>query len=137
MSLLTSASQPWPERMLSILRIVAGLVFFSTGTMTVFGYPHMDGMPPYDPMTQMGFGKTLEVIGGLAIALGLFTRPVAFILAGEMAVAYFQFHYPQSFFPTLNNGVGALLYCFLFLYLAVAGGGAWSLDAWIASRRGR
>lgn len=125
--------------MLAVFRIVAGLIFLSSGTMKVFGYPPHPAveMPPFDPLTQVGIGGLLEVFGGLAIVLGLFTRPVAFVLAGEMAVAYFQFHAPQSFFPTVNNGIPAILYCFLFLYLLFAGPGAWSLDALIARARGK
>ena len=101
---------PWRTRMLSILRIVAGLMFVSFGTMKIFGYPPSPmPMPPIPLMSQMGIGGMLEIIGGLAIVLGIFTRPVAFVLAGEMAVAYFQFHFPQSFFPTTSNGVPAVL----------------------------
>ena len=119
--------------MLGILRIVAGFVFITAGTTILFGYPpRPPGMPPVTLLSQLGIGGILEAFGGLAIMLGLFTRLIAFVLAGEMAVAYFQFHFPQSFFPTVNNGVAAVLYCFLFLYLAVAGGGAWSIDSVIA-----
>src|SRR4051812_13553242 len=101
--------------MLSLFRIVAALIFMCSGTMKMFGYPHIDmPMPPFRVMSEMGIGAILEVFGGGLIALGLFARPVAFILAGEMAVAYFQFHAPQSFFPTVNNGSPAVLYCFLF-----------------------
>jgi putative oxidoreductase len=90
MSVLQPYSSRWSSRMLSVLRIVAGLIFFSAGTMKLFGFPPMPpGAPPVLPMTQMWIGGVLEVIGGLAIMLGLFTRPVAFVLAGEMAVAYF------------------------------------------------
>jgi len=122
--------------MLSIFRIVAGLIFVSAGTTIVFGYPPGPSeMPPFDPLTQMGIGGLLEVFGGLAIVLGLLTRPVSFVLAGEMAVAYWQFHAPQSIFPTVNNGVPAVLYCFFFLYLMFAGAGSWSLDSVIADRR--
>lgn len=129
---------PWTGRMLAVFRIVAGLIFVSVGTMKVFGYPPGPAdMPPFDPLTQMGIGGLLEVVGGLAIVLGLFTRPVAFVLAGEMAVAYWQFHAPASIFPTVNQGIPAVLYCFLFLYLTFAGAGAWSLDAWIARSRAR
>jgi putative oxidoreductase len=102
----------------------------------MFGYPPSPmPMPPFSFMTQMGIGAFLEVFGGLLIMLGFLTRPVAFILAGEMAVAYFQFHAPQSFFPTVNLGIPAILYCFLFLYLMVAGAGAWSIDSMIARRK--
>ncbi|PYQ48748.1 MAG: hypothetical protein DMF59_15130 [Acidobacteria bacterium] len=89
-------------------------------------------MPPFTLMSQTGIGGLLEFLGGIAIVLGVFTRPVAFVLAGEMAVAYFQFHAPSSFFPTINQGIPALLYCFLFLYLMVAGAGAWSIDRALA-----
>jgi len=117
------------------LRIVAGLIFMSYGTTKLFGYPPSSApMPPFSLMSQLGIAGMLEVCGGLLIVIGLLTRPVAFILAGEMAVAYFQVHAPQSAFPTVNNGVPAALYCFLFLYLAFAGPGAWSVDRLIAER---
>jgi putative oxidoreductase len=125
----------WSQRMLAVLRIVAGLVFLSAGTMKLFGYPPSPmQMPPFTLWSEVGIAGILETFGGLAILLGLFTRPVAFVLAGEMAVAYFQFHFPRSFFPTVNEGVSAVLYCFLFLYLAFAGAGEWSVDAWLARR---
>jgi putative oxidoreductase len=127
---------PWSEHFLAVLRIVAGLLFISFGTMKLFGYPPSPTpMPPLDLTSQLGLAGMLEVFGGLLIVIGLLTRPVAFVLAGEMAVAYFQAHAPQSPFPTVNNGVPAVLYCFLFLYLAAAGPGAWSVDRWIARRR--
>ena len=130
---------PWSSRMLSVFRIVAGVLFVSFGTMKLFNVPAnpMPGMPPIELLSQMGIGGVLEAVGGLLIVLGLFTRPVAFILAGEMAVAYFQFHFPQAFWPTSNMGVPAVMYCFFFLYLAFAGAGEWSLDAAIARSRGR
>ena len=124
--------------MLSILRIVAGIMFLSAGTMKLFGYPPPPPGPPMPPITllsQLGMAGLLETVGGLAIVLGLFTRPVAFVLAGEMAVAYFQFHFPQAFFPTTNMGLPAVLYCFLYLYLMFAGAGPWSLDAVLARAR--
>jgi putative oxidoreductase len=133
MSIFEASPSPWTGRMLSLLRIVAGLIFVSAGTMKVFGYP--PSPMPMPPLTsQLGIGGALEVFGGLLIVLGLFTRPVAFVLAGEMAVAYFQFHFPQSFFPTVNNGIPAVLYCFLYLYFMFAGAGPWSIDALIAAR---
>jgi putative oxidoreductase len=138
MSIFEPAPSPWPSRMLSVLRVVAGLVFLTTGTMKLFNYPPMPpGSPPVELMSQVGIGGLLEVIGGALFTLGLFTRPVAFVLAGEMAVAYFQFHFPQSFYPTVNNGVPAVLYCFLFLYFVFSGAGVWSLDAMIVRTKGR
>jgi len=121
---------PLSSRALSILRIAVGIVFVSFGTTKLFGYPPSPHpMGPIDLASQLGVAGMLEVVGGLAIVVGLLTRPVAFVLSGEMAVAYFQAHFPQSPFPTVNNGVPALLYCFLFLYFAFAGAGAWSVDA--------
>ena len=130
MSLCNPPASPlWSNRILALFRIVAGLMLLSTGTMMLFGFPHSPKpMPPFALTSQIGIGKILETMGGLAIALGLCTRPVAFVLSGEMAVAYFQFHAPKSFFPTVNGGASAILYCFFFLYLAFAGAGAWSLD---------
>jgi putative oxidoreductase len=136
MSIFEPAPPPWPDRMLAVFRVVAALIFITSGSMKMFGYPHTSiAMPPFNLMTEMGIGATLEVVGGLLILVGFLTRPVAFILAGEMAVAYFQFHAPQSFFPTVNQGIPAILYCFLFLYLMVAGAGAWSIDSMLARRK--
>jgi putative oxidoreductase len=130
-------TSPWADRMLSVLRVVAGLVFVSAGTMKLFGYPPSPApLPPFSLMSELGVGGLLETFGGLAIVLGVLTRPVAFVLAGEMAVAYFQFHFSQSFFPTVSNGIPAVLYCFLYLYLAFAGAGAWSVDRMIARTKG-
>jgi putative oxidoreductase len=138
MSIFDPAPSPWPSRMRAILRIVTGAVFMTNGTMKLFNYPPMPpGMPPIGLMSQMGIGGLLEVVGGALFLIGLFTRPVAFVLAGEMAVAYFQFHFPRSFFPTVNNGIPAVLDCFIFLYFVAAGAGAWSVDATLARRRGR
>ena len=136
MSIFEESRSEWPGRMLSIFRIVAGLVFITFGTMKVFNIPPLPpGMPPIPLMSQAGIGGLLEVGGGILITSGLFTRPVAFVLAGEMAVAYFQFHFPQSFWPSVNMGTPAIMYCFFFLYLMFAGGGVWSLDSLIARRR--
>jgi putative oxidoreductase len=123
---------PLADKMLAVYRIVAGAIFMSAGTTILFGYPHNPMMPPLHLMSQLGLAGILETFGGLAIVLGLFTRPVAFLLAGEMAVAYFQVHFPRSFWPTLNEGIPAILFCFLFLYLMFKGAGAWSLDGCIA-----
>ena len=119
--------------MLSVLRIVSGVVFITFGTMKLFNIPPMPpGQPPLDLMSQVGIAGILEVFGGLAFVLGLYTRPIAFLLSGEMAVAYFQGHFPQSFWPSENMGAPAILYCFIFLYFVFSGAGVWSIDAMIA-----
>lgn len=124
---------------LSILRIVAAVIFMMAGTMKLFGYPI--GMPPNGAtarfFTEIWFAGVLEVYGGALIAFGLFTRPVAFLLSGEMAVAYFQAHFPMSPWPIVNNGISAILYCFIWLYFSAAGSGKWSIDALIASKKNK
>ncbi len=115
-------------RVLSIVRIVSALIFMAHGTDKIFGFPAGKNPPP-EFLSQMWIGGWLEIIGGILLVLGLFTRPTAFVLSGMMAVAYWQFHAPQNFYPLLNNGDAAILYCFIFLYIAFAGGGPWSLDA--------
>jgi len=133
MSIFEPAHSPWPQRMLSVLRIVVALVFITFGTMKLFNYPPLPkGMPPIHLMSQFGLAGTLEVVGGSLMLIGLLTRPVAFILSGEMAVAYFQVHFPQSFWPSENMGTPPILFCFIFLYFVFAGGGSWSVDAMIA-----
>lgn len=121
----------WAPYLHSVLRIVAALLFMEAGSMKLFGFPA--GMPPdgstAEILTQVGIGGLLEFFGGALMLIGLFTRPVAFILSGEMAVAYFQFHFPQSPWPTINGGVAAALYCFVWLYFSAAGAGPWSVDA--------
>ena len=120
-----------------LLRVVSGLVFLQAGSMKLFGW--FGGMPGGGTaplMSQIGIGGVLEFFGGLLIMLGLLTRPVAFILSGEMAVAYWQFHAPKGAWPILNHGEPAVLFCFIFLYMAAQGGGAWSLDASIWRKRG-
>lgn len=136
MSIFEASRTLWTSRMLSVFRIVAGLMFVSFGTMKVLGYPPgPTPLPAFDPTSLPGIAGLLEIVGGTALVLGLFTRPVAFVLAGEMAVAYFQAHFPLSVFPTANNGAPAVLYCFLFLYLTFAGAGVWSVDALLLRRR--
>ena len=117
----------WAPRVLSILRIVVALIFMEHGTQKLLGFPPADRPGP-ELFSLIGLAGALELVGGALLALGLFTRPVAFILSGEMAFAYWMAHAPRSFFPVLNDGDAAILYCFVFLYLAVAGGGAWSVD---------
>jgi len=136
MSIYETSRSAWTGRMLSIFRIVAGLMFLCAGTMKLFNFPPVPTPGfPVKLLSEMGAAGVIETVGGLAVVLGVFTRPVAFVLAGEMAVAYFQVQFPQSFFPTSNGGVPAVLYCFLFLYLIFAGAGPWSLDAMIAHRK--
>ncbi|MBE9638195.1 DoxX family protein [Salipiger mangrovisoli] len=113
--------------MLSVLRIVTALIFLLHGTQKLFGFPATEQQPPL--FSLMGLGGVLELVGGLLMLIGLFTRPVAFVLSGMMAVAYWMFHAPQNLYPTLNGGDAAILYCFVFLYFAVVGGGSLSLDA--------
>ncbi len=134
MSIFEAGPKPWTDRMLAVLRVVTGIVFFTTGTMKLFGFPHVP-MPPFPLLSLLGIAGILETVGGTAIILGFCTRPVAFVLAGEMAVAYFHAHFPISVFPQVNNGAPAILDCFIFLYLTVAGAGAWSIDALIARSR--
>jgi putative oxidoreductase len=114
--------------MLSVLRIMTGLQFLEHGTQKFISFPLRSGPAP-ELVSLLGLQGCLEIIGGLLVILGLFTRPVAFILAGDMAFAYFAVHFPRNIFPALNGGDAAILFCFVFLYLATAGGGAWSLDA--------
>jgi putative oxidoreductase len=119
----------WEPRMLSILRIVTGLLFLEHGLNKILNFPARPNHHAYALFTLVpGVAGLLETVGGILIVLGLFTRPVAFILSGEMAFAYFMSHAPRSFFPLLNGGEGAVLYCFIFLYFFVVGAGAWSLD---------
>jgi putative oxidoreductase len=113
---------------LAVLRIVTALLFIEHGTMKLLGFPPSD-MPAPAAFSLFWFAGVLELVGGLLLLVGLFTRPVAFLLAGEMAVAYWMAHAPQSFFPVSNGGDAAILFCFVFLYVFVAGPGAWSLDA--------
>lgn len=120
----------WAPRLLSLLRVVAGLLFLEHGTQKLFGFPvRMGGGAAPAMLSLLWFAAILETVGGLLIVLGLFTRPVAFLLSGQMAVAYFIAHNPKSPFPAVNGGDAAILFCFLFLYLAAAGAGPWSLDA--------
>jgi putative oxidoreductase len=117
--------------MLSVLRIMSGLIFMAHGTMKILNFP---AAPNAVNLASMGgIAGFFELIGGALIALGLFTRPAAFVCSGVMAVAYFYAHAPRSFFPVLNGGDAAILYCFVFLYIFVAGAGPWSIDA---QRRG-
>jgi putative oxidoreductase len=117
----------YSSHLYALLRIVAGFLFLQHGLQKLFGYPGTQ--PPVDVMTQAGLAGIIELIGGALISIGLFTSPVAFIASGEMAVAYFQMHAPRGFWPMMNGGELAALYCFLFLYFAAVGSGKWSVDS--------
>lgn len=137
MSVLDPARERWTNIFLSVLRIVAALVFMQHGSQKLFGFPP-SGAPVVAPlvlMSQTGLAGVLEFFGGLMLLVGLFTRPVAFIVSGEMAVAYFQVHSPRALLPIVNRGELAVILCFVFLYFAFAGGGSLSVDALIRGRR--
>ena len=124
---------------LFLLRVVAGLIFMQVGGTKIFdwfgGVPAQLGGHP-KLLSQIWFAGMLELVGGALVMVGLLTRPVAFILSGEMAVAYFQFHFPRGFWPAQNHGETAVLFCFIFLFFAAHGAGPWSLDA-LWQRRAR
>ena len=120
----------WTPRLLSVLRIVAGFLFMAHGTQKWLGFP-VPRASPTVLWSLSGVAGLLELVGGFLLLLGLFTRPVAFVLSGLMAFAYFIAHAPQDFWPIVNRGELSVLYCFLFLYLAAAGGGPWSVDSWL------
>lgn len=122
-------------RMLSVLRMVTGALFFEHGLQKVFNVPSAAQPVPYHLVSLLGLAGVIETIGGFLLLVGLFTRPAAFIASGEMAVAYFKVHIHRSFFPINNRGDNVVLFCFVMLFLAVAGGGAWAIDQWIARRR--
>lgn len=133
MAELNSIYSGWAPRVLSILRIMTAFLFMAHGSQKLFGFPAAaqqaaQAAAPFSLFSRGGIAGVLEFFGGLLLLFGLFTRPVAFILSGMMAVAYFMAHAPGGFWPLLNRGELAVLYCFVFLYLAAAGGGTWSLD---------
>jgi putative oxidoreductase len=119
----------WAPQLLSILRIMTALLFFAHGSAKLFGFPQVEMLANVPLMSLGGIGGILEVVGGILLVIGLFSRLAAFILSGEMAIAYFLVHAPQNFHPILNQGESAILYCFIFLYIAAAGPGPWSVDA--------
>src|SRR6266568_280990 len=122
-------STVWAPRILSVMRIVLGLVLLQYGLAKLFGWPAVEMFENLKWLSLFGIAGMFELAGGTLLVLGLFTRPVAFILSGEMAAAYFIDHFPHNFFPLLNHGELAVILCFTFLYLVFAGGGPWSLDA--------
>ena len=127
----TYSFEVWTPRALAALRIVAGYLFLQHGTAKLFGFPHVAMFDNLQILSLLGLAGVLELVGGGLLLVGLFVRPVAFILSGDMAVAYFMAHASRGhvLLPTLNQGEAAVLYCFIYLFLAVAGGGAWSIDA--------
>src|SRR3990172_2809101 len=125
---LKSFVAKWSPVVHSIMRIMIALLFMEHGAQKLFGLPvAMEGFT-LSLFSLLGLAAILEFFGGLFVLVGLFTRPVAFILSGQMATAYFMAHAPKSFWPVVNQGELAIIYCFVFLYLAFAGGGSWSLD---------
>lgn len=124
-----------PSRILSLMRIIVGFLFLAHGAQKLLGFPAPSPMGPVALLSLIGVAAALELVGGSLILVGLFTRPTAFVLSGLMAVAYFMAHAPQGFWPLLNKGELAVLYCFVFLYLSAAGGGSLSLDHYIQARK--
>jgi putative oxidoreductase len=127
MNFFNGASR-WQPQVLALLRIVAGLLFLGHGLVKLIGFPEGAQPGQQEIASLLGVAALLETFGGAAIILGLFTRPVAFVLSGMMAVAYWTAHAPGSPFPVLNGGDGAILFCFVFLYFVTSGPGAWSID---------
>src|SRR5438132_1632551 len=125
----------WSPYLLSVARIVAALLFFEHGTQKLFGYPPGQPFTGFPNFSMLGIAGMLEFAGGALLLVGLFTRPVAFILSGEMAVAYFRAHLPRTVFPINNLGEITVMLCFVFLYLSAAGAGPWSLDRAIRRRK--
>jgi putative oxidoreductase len=119
----------WAPRLRSVLRIMAALLLLQFGTAKLLGFPAVSYLQDVPILSLYGIAGVIELVGGTLLAMGLLTRPVAFVLSGEMAFAYFIDHAPHSFFPAVNDGTLAALFCFVFLYLAAAGGGPWSADA--------
>ena len=132
MGFLMRLRQAWEPRVLSILRIIVGLLFLEHGTQKIFDFPPRPNARPFELFTLApGLAGIMELVGGILIVLGLFTRPVAFLLSGEMTFAYFMSHAPRGFYPISMGGNGgelAILYCFTFLYFVFVGAGVWSLD---------
>jgi len=126
---LEAIGKTWAPRLLSVLRIVTGLLLLEHGTGKHLKFPVVPQMANLDPVSMPGIAGYLELVGGALLLVGLFSRPVAFILSGMCAVGYFLAHAPRGFFPILNGGETIVLYCFVLLYLAAAGPGPWSVDA--------
>ena len=134
---LVARWRSWAPRLQDVLRMVAATLFMSAGTMKLFGVPAAPGGNTVKFFSELGLAGILETFGGAMLLLGVLTRPVAFILSGEMAVAYFQAHQPRAVWPTINGGLGAVLYCFLWLYISASGAGPWSLSSLWKHRKGK
>ena len=128
--------QGWSPVLLSVLRIVAGLLFLQHGTAKLLHVPYQPMFAHLQLMSLLGVQGVIELVGGGLLAIGLLSRPVAFILSGDMAVAFFMAHFPKNWLPILNGGDLAVLFCFTFLYLCAAGPGPWSVDALLNPRKG-
>ena len=128
------ALQSWSPQILSVLRIVAALLFLQHGCAKLFHVPYQAMFAHLPLMSLLGVQGVIELVGGALLTIGLFSRPVAFVLCGDMAVAFFIAHFPRTWLPILNGGDLAVLFCFTFLYLWVAGPGPWSLDALLGGR---
>jgi putative oxidoreductase len=129
--------QSWEPRLLSVLRIVTAFLYMPHGTQKLFAFPSgmgPDGTGTVNLGTIFGAAGIIETVGGALLLVGLFTRPVAFLVAGEMAVTYFKFHNPRDFWPLLNQGEIVVMFCIAWLYISAAGGGPWSVDAWRTKR---
>src|SRR5436305_170762 len=124
----------WTPRALSVLRIIAGLLIIQHGMAKIIGFPVFPAYATVQPLSLIGAAGFIELIGGALLILGLWTQPVAFVLSGEMAFAYFISHFPRGFHPLVNGGTLAILFCFACLYLTFAGGGPWSVDAMLRKR---
>ena len=137
MSLSRQLLDRWTPRALGVLRVVSSFLYLQHGTAKLFHVPHVAMFDQLKLLSVDGCAGVLEVVGSLLVLAGLFTRPVAFLLSGEMAVAYFTVHAQQGHVlaPSLNGGELAVLYCFIFLFLAAAGGGSWSVDGLLARKR--
>jgi len=125
----------WRPQILSVLRIVTALVFLEFGTAKLLGFPYSEMLSNLPRFSIFWVAGIVEIIGAPLLLLGLFTGPVAFLLSGEMAIAYFWIHLPSDFFPLRNGGIEAILFCFIFFYIAAAGPGPWSVDGLLARRR--
>jgi putative oxidoreductase len=132
--LMNETLAAWTPRALSVLRIITGLMIIQHGMAKILGFPVVASFANLSPLSLIGAAGLIELIGGALLILGLLTRPVAFIISGEMAFAYFMAHAPKDFYPLINGGTLAIMFCFTCLFLSTAGAGPWSVDA--AMKRG-